>query len=462
LRASPLAAATFLRRPLILRIRSCLDRTFDNDPRPIAPNVGQIGRAIVSAMSVDSDLAAAWTRLSGAIERLPELLTDAPEPERAEGYRYLSRVLAAGIRVCMEHDDTVTPDLTRSVEHRMTWGLDNPDCTYRYTRLDGAGVYRITGSPGTARHLELQVNTGHQGDGDVGGWKAVSSLTGDDVTLGPDGTVDIILSATPPSVLASESARFWRHRLARTGRGPGAEPDWMALDDTASFLLVREYASDWENEQPAQLVIERLDTMLPPAPLGDVDVARRLDLLVQWLEVGARCWHQLSTGLRSGEVGDVVPFKPPASASGLKGQAYGMGAWRCAPDEALVIELSPPACRMWGVSLCDRYWQSIDFAHRQSSLNDSQSVALDDGRVVLVVTHDDPSVHNWLDPGGRTEGTLAVRYLFGDSGPPARVTRVARRDLERVLPPGMARITPGDRHDLLARRHRAVANRLRY
>src|SRR5207248_5215414 len=97
-----------------------------------------------------------------------------------------------------------------------------------------------------------------------------------------------------------------------------------------------------------------------------------------------------------------------------------------------------------------------------SSLNDSQAVALDDGRVVLVVTHDDPSVHNWLDPGGRTDGTVAVRYLFADSEPPARITRVARADVERVLPPGMARITPGDRHDVLARRHRAVANRLRY
>ena len=164
----------------------------------------------------DVDLAAAWSRLASAVDTLPELLAGVPETERAEGYRYLLRFLAAGIRVCIEHDDTVTPDLTRSIEHRMTWGLDNPDCTYRYTRIDGAGTYRITGTPGSARHLEFQVNTGHQGDGDFAGWRAVSSLTGDDLTVAPDGTIHVIL--------ASESARIRRDPLARMVRWGGRRP----------------------------------------------------------------------------------------------------------------------------------------------------------------------------------------------------------------------------------------------
>ena len=59
----------------------------------------------------------------------------------------------------------------------MTWGLDNPDCLYGYTRIRGDARYRITGTRGSARHLEFQVNTGHQSDGDIGGWKAVSALS---------------------------------------------------------------------------------------------------------------------------------------------------------------------------------------------------------------------------------------------------------------------------------------------
>ncbi|MDZ7732251.1 MAG: hypothetical protein U5R31_03305 [Acidimicrobiia bacterium] len=66
-----------------------------------------------------------------------------------------------------------------------------------------------------------------------------------------------------------------------------------------------------------------------------------------WLETGARCWADLSTGLLSGGPGPITPFLPPAEASGLKGQAYGMGAWRCARPHAgrHVLEFEPPACR---------------------------------------------------------------------------------------------------------------------
>ena len=43
----------------------------------------------------------------------------------AEGLRYLLRFLAAGITVCIEHDDTETPEFGRMTENRVSWGLDN-------------------------------------------------------------------------------------------------------------------------------------------------------------------------------------------------------------------------------------------------------------------------------------------------------------------------------------------------
>src|SRR5690606_17377059 len=118
---------------------------------------------------------------------------------RARGLQYLLRFLAAGIAVCMEHDDTVTPELVHMIGHRTSWGLDNPDCVYSYTRIDGAGSYRIVGQAGTARHVELQVNTGHQSDGDFAGWRAVSALSGDDIEVGSDGSFEVTLSADPPA-----------------------------------------------------------------------------------------------------------------------------------------------------------------------------------------------------------------------------------------------------------------------
>jgi hypothetical protein len=355
----------------------------------------------------------------------------------AEGLRYLLRFLAAGIAVCIEHDDTDTPELGHMIEDRMSWGLDNPDTLYNYARVRGDATYRIVGTRGTACHIEFQVNTGHQSDGDFAGWRAVSALPGDDIECDDNGSFVITL-----------------------GR-EHAEGNWMALDEDASFLLIRQYFDDWEHETPWELAIERVDGVLPPVPLSDDIMAARVGLLLEWLDIGLRCWDDISRGLLGAPVGDVTPFLPPDEASGLKGQAYGMAPWRCAPDEAVVLELRPPECRMWGISLCDRYWQSIDFADRQSSINSAQAVLTPGGIFVGVIAHDDPGVANWLDPGDETEGTLALRYLFPDGLPTLQYRTVPRADLDASLPVDTPRITPAARQAVLRRRRLAVARRYR-
>jgi hypothetical protein len=322
------------------------------------------------------------------------------------------------------------------VEPGMTWGLDNPDCLYRITRIDPAGRYRLHGTRGTACHLEIQVNTGHFGDGNVGGWTAVSSITGDELTVAADGSFAVALAPDPPP----------------TG-------DWLALDETAGFLLVRQYFADWERERPAHLVVERTDRAGPPEPLTSGGIDARLALLGQWLELGGTAWQALSAGIRSQPPGEIRPFVPPASASGLKGLAYGFGAWRCGPDEAVLVEVTPPPCRLWGLSLCDRWWQSIDFAERQSSINQTQATLDGAGRFVGVISHRDPGVVNWLDPGGETEGTLAVRYLFADALPPVTLRTVPLGDLARHLPDDQLTIDPGARLAAGRRRRAAVLRR---
>jgi hypothetical protein len=380
----------------------------------------------------------AWDALTARIGALREMILD-PAPDdaavRGDGVRYLLDFLAAGLTVCVQHDDTDVPELGHMIHHRHTWGLDNPDCLYSYTRLRGGGTYRITGEMGTARHLELQVNTGHQSDGDFSGWRAVSALAGDDMVTDRDGRFEVVLSPD--------------------GKGPNG----MLLDDTASFLLARQYLCDWEHERPTRVTIERDGGILPPPPTSAERMAARIGLLCDWLDSGARCWHDISTGILGSDPADVQPFLPPSEASGLKGQAYGMGAWRCEPDQAVVLELEPPTCRMWGVSLCDRFWQSIAFDRRQSSLNSAQATLDDDGTFRAVISHDDPGVANWLDPGGHREGTLAVRYLFAESLPALRYRTIARAELASHLPSSTSRVDATTRSEILRRRHRAVVQR---
>jgi hypothetical protein len=379
--------------------------------------------------------------LTDRIAKMGELVWDANDSSQnqmtAEGMRYLLRFLAAGISLCVEHDDIDTPELGRMIEDRMSWGLDNPDTLYTYTRVRGDADYRIVGRRGTARHIEFQVNTGHYSDGDFTGWRAVSALAGTDVIGDDDGAFEILLSRT---------------------RQDG---NWMALDDDASFMLIRQYFDDWEHERPWELAIERTDGSLPPPAFSDDVMATRLGLLLDWLDIGLTCWDSISHGILGTPVGDITPFLPPDQASGLKGQAYGMAPWRCQPDEAVVLEFHPPTCLMWGISLCDRWWQSIDFADRQSSINSAQATLADDGRFVGVISHDDPGVANWIDPGAETEGTIAVRYLEADGIPTVQYRTVPRHDLEASLPSAVPRTTPEERQRRLQKRRLAVARRYR-
>lgn len=230
---------------------------------------------------------AAWSMLVDRIAKAGELVWDPADPNKntmtAEGMRYLLRFLAAGISLCIEHDDRDTPELGRMIEDRMSWGLDNPDTLYTYTRVRGDAEYRIVGTRGTARHIEFQVNTGHYSDGDFTGWQAVSALPGDDVIAADDGSFEISLGRA---------------------RQPG---NWMALNDDASFLLIRQYFDDWENERPWELAVERTDDTLPPAPLTDDVMAARLGLLLDWLDIGLHCWEAISAGILGSPVGDFTP-----------------------------------------------------------------------------------------------------------------------------------------------------------
>ncbi|MSO78446.1 MAG: hypothetical protein EXQ79_02430 [Acidimicrobiia bacterium] len=381
-----------------------------------------------------------WDRLVERIAGLRDVVwgDDVPDDPvvRAEGARYLLRFLAAGIRVCVELDDTESPELGANIENRMSWGLDNPDCNYSYCRLHPGATYRITGTRGSACQLEFQLTSGHHSDGNAAGWITISELEGRELHVADDGTFELFLSPEP-----------------RDG-------NWMLLDERGSNLLVREFFADWEHEEPAVLLIERIDVDLPPAPLTPTRIASHFDLLMAWLDTGSHFWADFARSVLSKDPGDIQPFLPPAEAAGLRGQAYGMGSFRCEPDAAIILEFEPPDCEVWEISLYDRFLQSIDFDHRQSSLNSAQA-ALVDGRFVAAICHDDPGVANWLDPGGHREGIIAVRIVMADSAPMIRYRSVARAELDGELPLNIARVGADERYESLRGRRLAVQRRYR-
>ncbi|MDG2307504.1 MAG: hypothetical protein P8R42_23200 [Candidatus Binatia bacterium] len=383
-----------------------------------------------------------WREFIAALEGLGSLVLADDVParpqDRAEGWRYLLRFLGSGIRVVVPAGDPDYPEFCRMIENGMSWGLDNPDCNYSWARVRGDASYRIGGNRGSARHLEFQVNTGHFGDGNVGGWRTVSSIHGRELVSEPDGSFEIVLSPEPQ---------------------PG---NWMALDPDASFLLLRQYMSDWENERPADLFIERIDAEYPQPALTPERIAARMDELVTWLSAGARSWENMSRLILATPPNQIEMTKPLEGNAGLRGQSYGLGHYECGPDEAVIVEFEPPECLMWGVQLSGWFWESMEFGARQSSLNGSQAVLDSDGMFRGVIAHVDPCVPNWIDPEGHESGTIGIRYLFPDrvTQPTFRTVPVAA--VREALPEATPAVSPDERRRTLERRRRSVQLRYRY
>jgi len=385
----------------------------------------------------------AWSRFCETLQRAGGLVTgdgvpDAPR-DRAEGFRYLTRFLAAGFATCVELADPDYPQFGRMVDLTMPWGLDCPDCLYLYAAVRGDATYRIWGNRGSANHIDIQVNYGHFAQGDVASWGTVSSCNGFDLQLEPSGAFELVIG------------------------GDRRDGNWLPLAPNGEFVLVRQYFNDWEREQPADLYIERAGAAYPPPPLRSDQLAARFDRLCMWLERGGALWEQMSKGALAMPPNTLVVHLPQNSdqRAGLRGQAYGLGNFRCAPDEAVIVQFTPPRCHHWSVSLADWYWQSFDFMTRQTSLNGHQAAVDRDGAFRGVIAHTDPGVPNWLDTAGHTQGTIAPRFLLAEAAPVPELRVVPLAKLRDALPPDTPSVTQEQRADALERRRHAVLRRYR-
>ncbi len=72
----------------------------------------------------------------------------------AEGYRYLSRLLRAGLEFHMENNDPARPKFV-PLPYRVKMGADNPDTEFHISPISGQEEYRIWGRRGSVHHLSF-------------------------------------------------------------------------------------------------------------------------------------------------------------------------------------------------------------------------------------------------------------------------------------------------------------------
>jgi hypothetical protein len=350
----------------------------------------------------------AWEEFCDALKRAGAqvLRPEAPasELDRAEGYRYLSRLLRLGLEMHLEYADPDFPGFFAPSHETAKIGGDNPDNLYLMARLNGRHEYVVRGERGTVSYLSFGTQKGgYESDGRM---EQTGFLDGGDLAVGADSRFEVVLSAE---------------------RRPG---NWLKLEPASNALIVRQTFLDRRSEQPARLSIARLDAGAAPAPLTAERLQAGLRNAARFVDGTARLFAGWSRDFQ--EHANTLPPADQALCQSVGGDPnifYYHSYWKLAPDEALVIRLPRiPDCRFWNLQVSNYWMESLDYRHHRISVN-KHSTRLDpDGGATIVVSARNPNRpgwSNWLDTAGHASGTLCLRWV-GAKHPVHPTTEVVR------------------------------------
>jgi len=348
---------------------------------------------------------ASWDEFCDQLKSLGQQITREGNPSdslnRAEGYRYLTRLLRNALETVIEGGGAEFPILRR-LGNLVKMGADNPDNIYQGASIRGGYEYRISGHRGSVFYISFAAISG--GYGNDGTMITDGFLDSDKLQVAPDGSFEILVSEKEQ---------------------PG---NWLPMTAKTRSLNIRQTFLDRSTEKPAQLEIERLNLEGTPPPYGAEALHQDLNRVSANLHGTVKLFVDWTQSLREN-----INTLPPAdqaycqSIGGDPNIFYFHAHWALEPDEVLEIRAPRiPECQTWNFQL-DNYWmESLDYRYHRITLNKHTARYEDDGSVVLYVADGDPGVGNWIDTAGHRDGTMCWRWIGTDDHPELE-TRVRKR-----------------------------------
>ncbi|MGE3690716.1 MAG: hypothetical protein AB7F98_04985 [Novosphingobium sp.] len=388
----------------------------------------------------DGSPVAGWDELIDSLRTLPErMLAKLPPAMREDrhiqqevGRLALESIASRTIDVIGRDPDF--PQFLPALSQVMNVGQPNADTIYRSAHIAPGGTYRIRGKRGSLSLAVIAQVLPPKVDG--AGKRTHLDLAS--VQVDAQDRFDVLVSSQRPA---------------------GHSGDWWELHPAATQLMIRMVSSDWANEEDPRLSIERIDIPLGRKRRDEADLEARLRSLPAQVDFMALLLIDHVEQLRQeGYVNRMKVLELEFGA--LDGQFYYEGPFDLADDEALVIESPiPGVCRYRSLILTNEIYETIDWCDSHSSLNGAQAAPDPDGRLRIVVSARDPGVRNWLDTAGHRRGLIQGRWTGCDSQPIPEVRVVKLADLDAVLPPDVARVTPQERQAIVSERRRAFHER---
>lgn len=385
------------------------------------------------------DLQAAWIDFCDRLKRAGDLMLAEGVPagalDRAAGYRLLARNIALALRLYYENCDPLNPELTRYFDPICKQSGDNQDALYLFAPINGTDRYRLSGRLGSASSISFSVKD----DGPTPwGGRITAVLLGEDVVVEPDGSFELVVGPTPQ------------------------ESNWLRTSPNNFRLLIRQFFGDWETERPMQVRIDRISDATASAELTPRALADGLQRSAQWIQYSTAHFHDLMQRWQASPNQFITFDQIFGRVGSTPGGASATCYWELRPDEALVIRAYPPSDYYWSMEFGNYWWETMDYRYRLSGTNSHYAQLEADGELIVVISHDDPGVPNWLDPSGFSAGYITCRWM-GDSHPAMPSCHPIKRcDLFDVLPPAVRRIDCEGRRAQIAARRRGACQRFPY
>ncbi|MBV2234593.1 MAG: DUF1214 domain-containing protein [Sterolibacterium sp.] len=360
-----------------------------------------------------------WAAFCDTLKRAGQqiLREEAPADalNRAEGWRYLSRLVRVALEMHVEYADPHWPGFIQPSHETVKIGGDNPDNLYLSARIDGRCTYRVWGQRGNAAVLNFASKRGGYADAD-GRMDGCGFLDAARMDFDEAGCFELIISQQPPA-----------ERCA----------NWLPMSEDCNQLLVRQTFFDRASAQPAQLRIARLtdgEAAASPPALDPVRLHENLQRAAHFVENTARLFANWAQMFQNQPVNTLPPRDQAMfqAAGGDPNIFYYHGYWQLAADEALLIELAhPPDCDFWNFQV-DNYWmESLDYRYHRIHHNAHTAQPNPDGSITLIVAHRLPAhstCANWLETAGHAQGTMCFRLIGArqhSDHPQTRVVKLA-------------------------------------